>query len=295
MLMPLLVVASIVVPLAVVRSYRDVDDRFVADWAAAHGLALTAGNRPMVAWYLRAARVLRTWGAVGGLLVPSLLALAWSSHVEILGVDSGGGTNPGDAVWIFVGYLIGALYAELSLVRPVGPARRSASLVPRRLEDYLPRRLLHAQRWLGATGAAGILASLALPFDARFRLPGVIAVVSFAGFIAGSAIGLECLERWLVRRPQPFTDPSLVAADDAIRSQSVHSLAGAGVAFLLFGCGGVSVVLFSADVAVLHWTMWLPAVVATLSAPVVCTYYGHRAWRVRRPRPASPTPTPTPA
>ena len=43
----------------------------------------------------------------------------------------------------------------------------------------------------------------------------------------------------MVRRPQPFTSPSLVAADDAIRAQSVHAIAGAGLALLLVALSGV--------------------------------------------------------
>jgi len=282
MLAPVLVVTIIVVPWVVYRAYREVDDGFVAEWAGAHGLALSPENRPMVSWYLRTARLLRTWGAIGGLLLPTFCALAWSDHLEILGADSGGGVNPGDAMWIFVGYLVGALYAELALVRPVDQARRSASLVPRRLDDYLARRVWLAQRWLGGVVALGILVSLALPYDERFTVPSWVATVTFAAFVAAFTAGLEGVQRWLVRRPQPFTDPSLMAADDAIRSQSVHSLAGAGVSLLLFMGGGVCVLLAASDLAVLRWTMWLPAVVATVLALVACQYVGHRAWRVRR-------------
>ncbi len=288
MLAVILAAAVVVVPLSVFRAHRDVDDGFVADWAAAHALTLTPENRPMVAWYLGAARVLRTWGAIGGLLVPSFFALVWSDHLEILGFDSGGGANPGDAAWIFVGYLIGVLYAELSLVRPVDGPRRAASLVPRVLEDYLPRRVLHAQRGLAAVAIAGAVVSLALPYDQRWGGPSAVAIVVLVAFALSVGAGLESLERWLVRRPQPFTDPSLVAADDAIRSQSVNSVAGAGLSFLLFLAGGVFALLASADVPILRWTMWVPALAAVLLALVTCQYFGHQPWRVRRTPAAAP-------
>jgi hypothetical protein len=288
---PFLVVAVVVSTVAVARSHRAVGDDFLTEWARAHALDLTPENRPLVGWYLRTAGVLRTWGAIGGVVVPAALALAWSGHFEILGIDTDGGINPGDIGWIFVGYLVGALYAEVSLARPVDPARRSASLAPRRLDDYLPHRLVWAQRLLGGACVIGALASLALPYGEAWRAPGAVGILGFVAWIALVAAGVESLERWLVRRPQPFTDPSLVAADDAIRSQSVHSVAGAGLALLLFMVAGVSVLVASADVAILRRTMWLPALVATLAALGACQYYGHRAWRVRR-APLTPPITP---
>lgn len=288
MFFPALVVTSGVAVTALVRAYRESGDGLAAAWAATHGLTLTTENRPVVAWYLRAARVLRTWGAVGGVLVPAFLALAWSGHLEVVGVDTAGGVNPGDASWIFVGYLVGALYAELALVRPVDPARRSASLVPRELDDYLPRSLLRAQRGLAAAAALGALLALALPYEDPPR-PTSVVVVGYALYVVGFAAILERLQRWVVRRPQPFTAESLVAADDAIRAQAVHSLAGAGMALLLFQVAATSMLLAMADVAVLRWTMWIPAVVAFVLAVGACQRYGHRPWRVRR-FPTAPAP-----
>ncbi len=75
---------------------------------------------------------------------------------------------------------------------------------------------------------------------------------------------------------------SVLAADDAIRAQSVHSLAGAGIAFLLFACSLVAFVLASSDVEVLRRTMWAPGIVGLLLAVVACQHYGERGWRVRR-------------
>ncbi len=282
MLLPALVGVLVVVPLALIRAYREADDELVDAWARVHDLVLTAENRPMVRWYLRTAGMLRTWGAVAGVVLPSAFALAWSGHFEVLGVDAEGGVNPGDVGWIFLGYLVGALYAEVALARPVDPTRRTASLVPRDLDDYLPRRLLLTQRWLGAAVAAGCLASLALPYDERWIGPGAVSVVGFLAWVAAFTLGLERVQRWLIRRPQPFTEPSLVAADDAIRAQSVHAVAGAGLAVLLLMLAGTSALLAASDVAVLRWTMWLPAVAAAVLALAACQHLTNGAWRVRR-------------
>lgn len=280
-----LVVGVLVLAFFLRRAYTDVDDAFVDEWARAHALALTEANRPMVAWYLHTARVLRTWGGAAGLLLPPLIGAALGSKFLE------------DQLFplVYLGYLAGALYAELALVRPSGGGRRQATLVPRELEDYLPRRLLVAQRVLAALVAASAVAVLLVSFERQgdtfdgsprptAAVLGVFAVVL--------AFTLERLERWLVQRPQPFTAPDLIGADDAIRSQSVHSLAGAGLATLLFLLGGTSFALALSDVQVLRWTMWIPALGSFVLSLWVCLYYGHRAWRVRR---SAGTTAPSPA
>lgn len=273
-----LVFVSVIAGAALMRAYAELDENFLQEWAEAHGLEITAENRPMVRWYLRNARVLRTLGALAGLFLPVLVAVA-------LGL-------PADAhlVWVFVGYLLGALYAELSLVRPLPSGKRAASLVPRALTDYLPRELRFTQRALGGIVTAGFVALAAVPFDPPGSLQvrpdlWALAVGSASGL--GLAVGLERLQTWIVRRPQPFTDPTLVAADDSIRSQSVHSLSGSGIAieFLLLSaaCFGLA----QSDVQILRWTLWVPGFFGMGAALFACQFYGHRAWRVRRRLPTA--------
>jgi hypothetical protein len=98
------------------------------------------------------------------------------------------------------------------------------------------------------------------------------APVAFAAAVVVLGAGLEAIERWLVRRPQPFTDPELVAADDAIRAQSIHAVAGAGLALLLLAGCGVALVLGAPAVAA----------VALVLALLACRDIGEGAWRVRR-------------
>lgn len=277
-------VLVLVVPLVLARAYAKVDPKLLAEWADVHSLELTSENRPMVARYLRRARVLRTWGALAGLVLPSLVEFALSGRVQLLGFGTDGHSAPyAGPIGAFVGYLVGAIYAEVSLVRPV-PARRSASLVPRELADYLPRRLVRMQRALGIAVVLGAVALGLVPYDPKEAAePEWLGLLTGAAAFAAFAVGLEALERWLVRRPQPFTSPALVAADDALRSQSLHSLAGSGLALLLVVCSGIFVVLAASDVALLRWTMWLPALVALVLSVRACLGIGQRAWRVRRP------------
>jgi hypothetical protein len=273
-----------VVLLVLVRAHGRVDDHRLAEWAQARGLALTPENRALVARYVRTARVLRTWGAVGGAFLPSVVELALTGRVQILGFGTDGSSAPyAGPIGAYVGYLVGALCAEVSLVRPVASARRSASLVPRDLADYLPHRLLRAQRGLAIAVVLGVAVLGVMPYDPRQAAePGWLGLVSGAAIVTAFAAGLEALERWLVRRPQPFTSASLVAADDAIRAQSVHSLAGSGLALLLIASSGVFIGLAASDVPVLRWTMWLPALVALLLSIRACLDVSHQPWRVGR-------------
>jgi hypothetical protein len=213
------VIVTIVAAAALVLAYRPVGEADVRQWAKARGLELTGENRPMVARYLRRARLLRTWGAIAGLLSPTVLRALLGEPVHVAGVGANG-MAPGELGLVFVGYLVGAVAAEVSTARPFDPARRSAALLPRELTDYLPRGVVQAQRGL--------------------------------------------------------------AADDAIRAHSVHSLAGAGLAFLLFALGLVTAVLAASDLELLRRTMWLPTIVLVVLAVVVFRYYGERAWQVRR-------------
>ena len=283
-------VLGVSVPVVLVRAYAKVNDELLAEWAQAHGVELTPESRQMVARYLRKSRVLRTWGALAGLFVPSLVELALNGRVQLLGFGTDGSAAPyAGPIGAFVGYLVGSLYAEVSLARPVDQARRSASLVPRELADYLPRRLLRAQRALGIAAVLGVLVLGLVPYDPREAAePEWLSLLTGAAVFAAFAVGLEALERWLVRRPQPFTSPSLVAADDAIRAQSVHSLAGSGLALLLVLCSGICVGLAASDVDLLRWTMWLPALGALFLSIRACLEIGHRGWRVRRPIAGAP-------
>lgn len=242
--------------------------REVVVWARTHALVLTAENRPMVAWYLRTAALLRTIGVLAGLILPWLVMSVFGSN------DLG----PGGWSMLFVGYLLGALYAEVALSRP---REGRALLVPRELSDYLPPRLLWAQRVVGLTACLGAVAALGwVDADNFYGTQAWVVGAAVAGLTV--AFGLEVLERWIVRRPQTVTTPSMVSADDAIRAQSVHSIAGAGLAMALVALGVVAAYLAASDVQELRWLFTIPSMLLPSSAIFVCLHYGHRSWRVTR-------------
>jgi hypothetical protein len=288
-----LALVLLVVPVVLVRAQAAIDDDALDAWAGARGLELTPASGPVVARYLRRARTMRAWGAVVGILLASLVELAWHGRLVVLGFGTDGSAAPyAGPMEAYIGYLVGAAAAELSFARPRDRARPSASLVPRRLEDYLPRPVLFAQRALGLALAFAIMALGPVPYPSSSTTPAWSLLVGGAVFFAAFTVGLEALERWLVRRPQPFTSPALVAADDAIRAQSLHALAGSGVALLLLGCSGVFAVLAGSDIALLRATMWLPALVAFVLSISACLDISHQPWRVRRrvDRPAGAAP-----
>jgi hypothetical protein len=192
---------------------------------------------------------------------------------------------------LIAGYMLGSVWAELSLSRSTPSEVRAASLAPRRLEEYLPARL----RWgLWVVGGAAFAMGLATLVVDEADDP------SFSGSGAGKAaalVGVGCIaiaaaveaaERWILRRPQPFVAPDLVAADDAVRSSSIHALAGSGICSILLLGIAPALVLANSDVKLLRWTMPWIALTSFLGALIAIRYYVYRAWRVRRPVPPIP-------
>ena len=211
-------------------------------WAEHHGLELTSASRPWVTAYLRTGRDLRQIGAFGGLIVAVSIHAATGLDLHVSGL-----------VWLLIGYLIGGLWAELAMTRVPSGAQRMASLVPRRLADYLPRRLRVAQvvlpamaavlgrvcvRALRATShdearlaaqAHATGSSVALqPHSAHQLLQsGAVAAATIAPLIM---VAVWLAQRYIVARPQPSLDPGLVAADDVLRTASVYLLSASGLA-----------------------------------------------------------------
>jgi hypothetical protein len=225
---------------------------------------------------------MRTWGGVAGAILPSLIELAATGRLQVLGFGTDGTSAPLGFGTIFLGYLLGALCAEVSLARPRPGRRRTASLVRRQLEDYVPRSAVLAQRAAAVTGAVGLLASAPLPYPEGVSYPSAPWLAIAAAAVLAFGAGLEAIERWLVRRPQPYTGPSVVAADNAIRGQSLSAVAGAGLSLLLLLCCGVSLGLQASDVAALEAAMVIPAVGFLVASLAVSQGVG-RGGRARRP------------
>ena len=148
---------------------------------------------------------------------------------------------------MLVGYLLGALGAELVIHR--GRVTGSMAVMqPRRLVDYLSVPLITAQRALGALALAMILPNALFQPGSSFDLPGVGTLASFGLGGASTAVIVEMIERRIVARRQSLANLTDVEVDDAIRSTSIHVVAGAGLALLIQFAGPLVAVILAAGI-----------------------------------------------
>lgn len=143
-------------------------------------------------------------------------------------------------LWGLVGYWVGSVVAELGTARALtGEGPRSASLAPREMARYVGR---WASRWplrLAAVGGASVLAALALGDRSWWMWACGLGAVVVAAVT-------RAVSHYVLDRTQPVQADDLAAADDAVRSRSLHALGGSAVgieiwlASLAFG-GVVSV------------------------------------------------------
>jgi hypothetical protein len=243
-----------------------IGEEAVERWAQSAGLPLTDENRRVVRRYLTWNRRARRAGGLAGFVLSNL-------YLGIVDHAFAGFPFP----FILGGYLLGAVVAEVVVNRP---RRRSgaALLVARRLDDYLPGRVLALQRGLPLVAVLLPVAFALSPFPdlvpspnvephtlAGFAVPAAVAV--------GTALVIEALQRLIVARRQPIASHNDLAVDDAIRSSSLHVLAGAALAMLLFAVA-VEVASLAAFAEASAWPVplaWVPlaGLVAVLLAAAV--------------------------
>lgn len=244
----------------------------VEPWARERDLEIDSTNRAMVAWYLRTSKTLRLLGVLAGFVLAPLTALA-------LG-DQGLGAG---YLWLaaVAGYLGGVAYAEVALRRPAGSA---ASMRRRELSDYLSPWARRAQRRTAALAGGCALAALVVPLRDPWFVSRAARVATFVA-VPLILLGVEALQHWLIRRPQPVVETSLLRADDAIRRQSVHSIAGAGMGLQWLLAGASMWALAGSDIQILRWTMWITGLLAWGIALGACTHYDSGVWQRRTEEP----------
>ena len=198
-----LVVAAILIaqPVSVER---------LARFARRHAVTLTDENRHLAVRYLATTRRWRTAGVVLGIVISATYTW-WHNR-----------TMDWSALGMFAGWFVGAIIAEWRLSLPTSGGRRVASLVPRRLRDYLGPWAL----WI-PIGAGALIFGLAIRGLAEGPewplVWGPLALVATGVVIVG-------VGRHVLNRAQPAGSRDLVAVDDALRSRSLHVLAGSAVA-----------------------------------------------------------------
>ena len=218
-----LIVAVLIAVVVVARGFQ-IDESSMARWADSANVMLTDASRPVVRRYLAWSRRCRTAGLVVGFLTPVIVS-------AVIGKPDDPG--PWAVSLMVVGYLLGALAAEFVINCP-DRGSGTALLVPRRLSDYLPAYVLVLQRGLAAIAVVLVPVYALVEPHARFVTPSIPAAAAFGIGAACLTVLIEVLERRIVGRRQPVTDTTDLTLDDAMRSSSLHVLAGAGIAVLIF-------------------------------------------------------------
>ncbi len=274
----LLVVALVV---AVVWAFRTPAVGPVDEWASGHGVQVTGRNVEFVDAYVREGHRLRLVCGFGGWFVAQAVAAATGVDLHLPGL-----------IWLLAGYLVGCVWSEAWLTRLPEGTERSASLTTRRLPDYLAGRLRAAQVVLPALSAGLALVAWGAHPSPRAGsgstfLSANAADLHSIGIAAGLAgplvmLGIWLLERHIVAKPQPLVDDDLLAADDAVRSSSVHLLSGTGCAIVLLLMATVLGHLAQVATGPSAGAPAFAAFLCFVLALVSWRYYGHRGFRVLR-------------
>ena len=246
--------AALIVMIVVGLAWGGVSRGQVARFARRQHLEVTPANGQQVIRYLAHTRRWRAAGVIAG-VISSIAAGLPDGHVSV------------NFIALFAGWFIGALAAEVRMARgPVG-ARRVASLRPRTFRRYVGQ-----PTWLllpASLAVAVTVAAASIPSGHAVRQ-----VVTLALALATTVVTMIIRNR-VVSRGQRYLPPDQLAADEAIRSRSLHVLCGGGAALVLMcvanqiaspGLG--TVVTFAA--AILGWSVGTSrfAVPASPPAPV---------------------------
>lgn len=203
----------------------------VDEFAGLSGIETTEASRHFIAYYLLTGRRLRAVLVLAAVFLPALVgqALGLTDQFEV----------PASWQAVLAACLVGTVWAELALTRPAGKVR-VASLRPRDIGTYLGQPLLWSPVIASGIAAAMWAGVPALPAvsDGGVERASRGEIVTGLVFAVAVPAVVALTQRWIVTRPQPFSIPSLVAADDAIRAASVRYLAAVGTAMALINLAG---------------------------------------------------------
>lgn len=225
----LIIIISILVPLAVVTIAVWGGRKRRASWADDRDLAPSPDVAALVADYLARRKRLRWASALVALVAVNLLAWMVTAEARVRL----------DLLPLMGTYVLGTVLAELTLTRPRG-AQPAASLSVRAVDQYLAPGWTWALRSTAAAAALGWLSVVVLVDepDRSVAVPSPQWAIVGAVLALGAALAAETVVRAIVRRPQPAANPAVLAADDAIRSDSSHAITGAALGFAVMWVGG---------------------------------------------------------
>jgi hypothetical protein len=269
---PLLVATGAVITLVNTIERATVSRARLAMFARRHRLTVTVDNGHRLIRYLATTRRWRVVGLVAGLVYSVGSAL---SHRAI----------SINFLTLFAGWFVGALVAEIRLARTAFGPRRAASLTARVPAMYLPRFAWWLVPVLAAVSV--VVAGIAVVARLRDSSPGPATWV-LGGIAVAIAIVVNRVQRQVLRRPQPVEAPDLVAADDAIRSRSLHVLTGGGMTLVLYCVLGQLAALKplvdpGSPPSVLTQAIGAGTILGIFVVPIAGWIVATASWRVARP------------
>ena len=232
-------------------------------FARRHGLEVTTTNGEQVIRYLATTRRWRSAGLAASLV----LAVAYGLLYHVLRLDF---------LTFFAGWFVGALIAEVRVAHLAHGPRRAASLVPRTGTAYLPEGYWRLVPRCGVLSVAATLVCVAVAVRGR-PIPFWPTVAwAVAGVVI--TVTVRLIQRRVLRRPQPVAPPEVLAADDAIRSRSLHVLSAGGATLVLYCVLGQITVLVTA----LGESGATPIALGYFIAPLYGWYVATRPWPLGR-------------
>lgn len=197
----------------------------VEKFARRQSLFISVGNGPLIIRYLATTRRWRGGclliTALASVLVPLAAQMFWPLHPLWQPRLS--------SVTLFAGWFVGAVIAEWRVSAAAAAGRRRAAVLePRLLADYVrrPSRVVPTV----ACGALAAFEVFALGFVLARHRNGLVPVSGWVALTAVAGTLLALVGRRVLLRPQRQAGADLIAADDAIRSRSLHVLAGCALA-----------------------------------------------------------------
>lgn len=257
-----------------------VPDRVLQAWMKDRDIPVTDQIRQVVDRELRRARRWRSTGVAVGILVWGVPnAVGWMQGTDLGPLLDWYQQHASPWVVVLIGYLVGALGAELTATRPATP--RHTSIAPRDVADYLSLRLHRALIVLPVALVVLLPLPLVLPVEPSW--PTSPRPVDLAAGAIGGVVALMLAElavRRIVHRPQRLSDPALIRADDALRSSAAHAVTAAAVALQLLALGSALWTLGRAtDPTLLRWALPCLAIFAILAAFSVWANHGITTFR----------------
>jgi hypothetical protein len=246
-------VLGLIVALVVGQSWGPVSRGQLTRFAQRQHLTITPGNGEPVIRYLAHTR--RWRGA--GVILGAGASVAISAQYNAVGITG----------WMLMaGWFAGAVVAEVRLARgPAGP-RRVSSLRPRTHHAYVGMLTWYAVP--AALLGSGVTVLVSGHRSDQIPLLFAAAVVVTATLIIRTRV---------LDRAQPQLPEDAAAADDAIRSRSLHALCGGAVALVTQAIGVQCVIVANTQLAF----------VFAYGGPVLGWFLGTARFDTRRRRPAT--------